>query len=115
MYLPDATTLYVGGDQIAEDVKAPLLNLTPTIGGLDVTDSRIWTFKCLFSRELMDRTGCISQTGMNSLNYWSGCHFTGRMTVSCNGYNVLHDSKIWISDLIPERSGVTSRPRSWKV
>ncbi len=100
-YFPDATTLYVGGDAIAEDVKACYLDYSND-WGFDVTDLQVWTYKCLFSNKLMEELAVLSEShDFLELLERVSLHRKDERLLQWN--DVLHDTKIWVSDLVSEK------------
>ena len=101
-YFPDATSLYVGGDNIAEDVMA-CYEAHQVREGWNLADSRVWTYKCFFSQELMDKLAALSENHdfLQLLERLSLYKENKRLL---QWYNVLHDAMIWVSDLVPEET-----------
>jgi hypothetical protein len=100
-YFPDATTLYVGGGEIAEDVKACYLDYETEKG--PGTDFQIWYYGCLFSKELMEELIALSEShDFPELLERLSLYRENDRLLQWN--NVLHDAKIWVSSLVPDEA-----------
>ncbi len=102
-YFHEATTLYLGGDKIADDV---MLCYASHEGEVDLTDPLIWTYHGLFSQELMEQLAVLSENH-DFVEILERLSLYKENELLLRWYNVLLGTKIWVSDLISEET--TSR------
>jgi hypothetical protein len=101
-YFHEATTLYSGGDKIAEDVMLCYASHEKT-EGFDLADTQIWTYCGLFSQELMEQLAVLSENH-DFVEIFERLSLYKENELLLRWYNVLLDTKIWVSDVIPEET-----------
>jgi hypothetical protein len=100
-YFPEATTLYLGGSEIAEDVKA-CCELHENEEAMHLSPSQdMWTHRCLFSQEFMEDLAALSMKH-DFVDLLEHLSLKKKNELLLQWHNVLFDGKIWISDSVPE-------------
>ena len=100
-YFLDATTLYVKGSGITEDVKACYKSHENEEWMYLPSSQNVWTYRCVFSQEFMKELAALSEKH-DLLELLEHMSLYKKNEPLFQWHNVLLDGKIWISDSVPE-------------